>query len=254
MKVGVILGTTLCLVATPSYASPIVISEIEYDSVQSGTDTDFEWIELYNPTTQPIIVSGWVLEEGGGDQLTLPDMALVSGGYLLIANDHAGIQTNYPTSTPDIVTAPALRLNNGGDHVFLWDSNGIVDSVAWGGFIEDWNITTNAGESLCRHVADDTNTPSDWHSCTTPTPGSGDLSMQEDVIRISQKVTRDRVHRSRRAGLRMSGGAGNVKGSHVSLDEEILLGIMQTIYVLGKQIEALGGELPPGFEELVNIA
>jgi hypothetical protein len=58
---------TLLLGATPSQAEPaslppILINEIMYDPAASlGEDNDYEWVELYNTTSQEIDLHGWKL-------------------------------------------------------------------------------------------------------------------------------------------------------------------------------------------------
>lgn len=38
-------------------ADHILITEVQYDPSQSGTDTDYEWFELFNPTSGTVSLS-----------------------------------------------------------------------------------------------------------------------------------------------------------------------------------------------------
>ena len=44
-------------------SSTILISEVEYDSIQSGTDSAYEWLELYNNTSSPMELTDWTISD-----------------------------------------------------------------------------------------------------------------------------------------------------------------------------------------------
>lgn len=60
-------------VGAGSYANHVVISEVIPNPVE-GTDDGYQWIELYNPTGEPVDISAWT---GGSaetsDQFTIPE-------------------------------------------------------------------------------------------------------------------------------------------------------------------------------------
>ena len=45
-------------------AQHLVINEVSYDP--AGTDTGYEFVELYNPTNQTLSLEGYLLESGNG--------------------------------------------------------------------------------------------------------------------------------------------------------------------------------------------
>jgi hypothetical protein len=41
----------------------LVISEVFYDASQTGTDSHYEWVEVFNPTDAPVDLAGWRLRD-----------------------------------------------------------------------------------------------------------------------------------------------------------------------------------------------
>lgn len=98
-------------------SNDIILSEIMPNP--EGTDTDFEWIEIYNTGTQNVDLGNWMLDdaEEGSDPYTFP------AGTLIEAQDFLVIYR----SESDI------SLNNDTDEVRLFDyENNLKDSVSYG--------------------------------------------------------------------------------------------------------------------------
>src|SRR3989338_6353387 len=126
------------------YASEtVVINEIMYDV--SGTDSDREWIEIYNGGTSSVDVSSWkFFEEGSNHSLT------VHTGSAVIPTDEYAV----------IVDSPDAFLLDWPDY-----SGTILDS--------SWSSFTNTGESLA--LVDGV-----W-GAFTPTPGIVNQSTPTDT-------------------------------------------------------------------------
>ena len=115
----------------------IVINEFMADNVSTITDLNGEyddWIELYNPTPNPIQLTGKYLTDKNDNltkwQFTGPNLFLNSNEFLLIWCDEdsgqAGLHTNF-------------KLSASGEFVALVESDGIsvIDSLTFGPQIAD---------------------------------------------------------------------------------------------------------------------
>jgi hypothetical protein len=158
----------------------VVINEIMYDP--AGTDTGYEWIELYNNGDADIDLEGAKIQAGGAvfaDIFVLPHYVLRAGRFVLIGEQNIS-QAVFITS---------LAMQNGGDttdgvrfisadgsytDTVLYDSpnsNGLPDDSGNPGTQTAEDVA--AGSSLAR-VADgwDTdNCETDFRAETNPTPG-----------------------------------------------------------------------------------
>ncbi len=102
----------------------------------AGSDAGLEWIELYNPGTQPIDVTGWRFEvfksEGSrSDTDGLPEGTTIDpGGFLLVGGE--------AVAGTDVTLETDLGSGEGGDGLALVDACGTtVDAVVYGGTNED---------------------------------------------------------------------------------------------------------------------
>jgi parallel beta-helix repeat protein len=80
------------------YAPPaIVINEIMHKDV-SG-DSLLDWIELYNPRTDPVSIAHWYLNDENPDNaFTFPSgVTVTSGGYLVVCRDTSVFKRLYPS-------------------------------------------------------------------------------------------------------------------------------------------------------------
>ncbi len=154
-----------------SAGNDVLFSEIFYDT--PGTDSQEEWVELYNASASPIDISGWVITDnnGTGSSFTLPGSSIIQAGtYLTVARNASGFNTLYGFDADVSGSLPAL--NNGGDALLLKDDLGtLIDEVAWEGGASSgtpsgWGSSSNpsapTGSSIERTSLTDTDSFSDW--------------------------------------------------------------------------------------------
>ena len=141
------------------YANPqgtnIVISEVLYNP--SGPE-DKEWIELYNPTNNPINIGGWRIYSYS---TVFPDATIPQGrviqphSYFLIGDNQLAWNNSWPAAD----YYEDLFLRNADSGIQLKDGSGaVIDALGWGnsnniiaGFYETQaHATVSEGHSLQR--------------------------------------------------------------------------------------------------------
>jgi hypothetical protein len=158
----------------------LVISEVYYDvaSTTAGSESNNEWIEVYNGTGSAINLQGWSTGTLSASSSVIANSVVIeSGAYAVIAASTT--PDGIPGGVAVIVLNSAINgggLANGGDAVFLRNaSNEVVDAVSWGSNTDAFNPSVSVvadGNSIIRSsVVSDTNAASDWMGDTTPSPG-----------------------------------------------------------------------------------
>lgn len=137
----------------PSYSvyaaeTDVVFSEIMYDP--EGSDTDFEWLELYNKGLSPVTIIGgsststWRIGDGSSNRTLaesayMGDMVIEAQGFMVLARNPAQFMIRYPDYQGDLVQINSLSLSNSGDAISLkigtagipWET--VSYSPSWGG-------------------------------------------------------------------------------------------------------------------------
>lgn len=109
--------------------SSVIVSEALWmGSDASGTD---EYIELYNPSSESVDISGWRLTKFSGgqekDMLTLPMASIiVANNYFLITNYAQDDERTALSVAPDVVDA-AVSLSNATLQIKLYHGDRLVD-------------------------------------------------------------------------------------------------------------------------------
>lgn len=157
--------------ATQNITDDITINEFMADNVNSFPDPSGEyddWIELYNPTLFPILLTGRYLTDKSDNLtkylFTQPDLYLNPGEHLIIWCDEQqsqpGIHTNF-------------KLNSSGEFIALVENDGItiIDSISFSAQKPD----TSYGRSP--------DASANW-SFMSPTPGTANniTGIEEDLI------------------------------------------------------------------------
>jgi len=163
-------------ISMPSGAmcADVVINEVYYD--HPGSDTGYEFIELYNRTGDSVDISGWALEFMNGADGAV--RMLWEAGDGVIIKPHGFILVGGEQYV-DNGAFPLLRsIENGPDAVRLCSTSGVVDIVGYGDlndrslFESSPAVDVSAGFSLSRKPdGADTDDNSRDFVPSSPTPG-----------------------------------------------------------------------------------
>lgn len=143
------------LLDTSTTAANVVITEIMYNSPESGTDT-LEFIEVYNNGSSPVDLMNYDVYFGTSYANIGVSVPLAPGAYAVITNKVAQVNAFYGVSA---IQGPLGALTNTGSVVKLLNANGLlVDSLTYG-VSAPWPTTPNGGGAsltLCDPDADNT--------------------------------------------------------------------------------------------------
>jgi len=163
----------------PTSAS-VAINEILYDP--TGSDTGHEIIELYNPNSISINLTGYDLRAGGAGYYTFPPFTLAPGAFVAIHINTDGTNTDTHLYTGPMGsnmgnTAASVVLFNSTTH----SSSTIVDYVGYGRGGQTWESAAvtaglwtagdfvpdvDAGNSINLNPdGDDNDVGADWQAC-----------------------------------------------------------------------------------------
>ena len=108
-----------------TFHDEVVINEIMYHHrplwTPEYTESDEEWIELYNRGTLPVDLTGWTLEDAVGFTFA-PGTILDAGEYLVVAKNADALRAEYPNI--DVVGSFSGTLSDFGERVALVDARG----------------------------------------------------------------------------------------------------------------------------------
>jgi len=157
-------------------AGRVVINEVLYDA-DSGTDTDGEWVELYNAGETAQDLAGWSLSDAAAAD-TLPARVLEPRSFVIVAASDS-FNDAYPGLAAGVIVLGGRignALGNDGDRLVLRDASGtIVDAISWGSdasILDPPIADVPAGHSIERNAPGaDTDTAADFIDNDVPSPG-----------------------------------------------------------------------------------
>ncbi|MEM9651267.1 MAG: ExeM/NucH family extracellular endonuclease [Actinomycetota bacterium] len=129
---ALLLLVALVAVSAPAASAdalPPVISEIMYDP--ASDDDNWEWVEVHNPGTVDIDLTGWVLDDNNSVAHSAANIAagtIVAGGSAVLFDVDDVSAANFAAAwgtginLVPVTNWNAGGLNNGGDTVGLWSS------------------------------------------------------------------------------------------------------------------------------------
>ncbi len=130
VSLSLLLGLTLG--GDVRAADSIVISEIMYHPghvPNTPENLRQEWIELFNPGTQAVDLTGWRFSDGV--EFVFPTASVGAGKYLVVAADVSTFKAKYPSVT-NVVGGWTGWLSNSGEKLELVDDAGeVADSVKY---------------------------------------------------------------------------------------------------------------------------
>ncbi len=190
---------SICFLTTHVVHAEVVINEIMYDL--EGTDTDREWIEIYNNGSESVDLASWKFVEANVNHGLVPDGSSVvsAGGYAIIAVNIPKFRIDWPNFSGIIFDSSFSLNNDPGETLALKNGTGtIVDQVT---YTAD-PTGAHAGKSLQRNgsswvIADPTPNTTNATSSTSNSGGSnagGSSSSGDDEEDEAQvAVSKDKI-------------------------------------------------------------
>ncbi len=171
----VVMLTIALATSVPAQArTNLVISEIHYHPADSAAKgevkaDDLEFIELFNPSPDPVKLDGYRLSKGVKADL---EGTIAAGGYVIVAKDADAAEATYGVKA---VGDWKGNLSNGGDTIRLRNTNDdIIDEVTYADAGAWPRAADGKGSSLeLVRLRSDNNVGSNWAaSADGPTPAA----------------------------------------------------------------------------------
>lgn len=179
------VGATAC-------ASGVVISEIQYNPADSTAGGD--WIELHNPTDEPISLAGWTLRDGNTPvAYSFPNTPEIApGGFLVLAENLERFAQAFPDGPSPDDQLP-FGLNNGGELITLYDAEQCLTSHIWYDDEAPWAVEAD-GQGATLVLTDpmaDPALPFNWQPSETEngTPGAANSQAAVPIEAFSVDVS-----------------------------------------------------------------
>jgi len=173
---SIVFGMLLFFGSKTALASDdhLVINEVYYDTV--GTDSDEEWIELYNPTAVDIPISDYQITYSTHKIIILADQTIKSQEFVVIARNQSDFKLVYGLDSLN-VTGFNFDLPNSGGYLVLQNEKAEeIDAVFWekvGPKGENFAANVATGHSIEREPLglDRDDCSKDFVDREPPTPG-----------------------------------------------------------------------------------
>ena len=187
---------------TFSIPSAIVINEIMYHHAPAYlatgiTESAEEWVELYNKSASPVVLTGWKLSGGIGFDF-VAGTQIPAGGYLVVSNNPAALLAKFPGITvtgsfsgslshSDEVVTLEDASGNPADEVHYYDSGRWDERADGGGSsleLRNPGADNSAPEAW---AASDESGKAAWQTFTytgtgAPPPGSSDPTAYNELV------------------------------------------------------------------------
>ncbi len=129
-------GPTETPTATPTVREGVVINEVLYNP--EGSDTGFEYVELYNNSLDAVDLTGYDLKADDAAYFTIPDFMLDPETYVVVHVNTEGTNTD-----TDLYAGISSNMGNTTGMIALFDSDThstgtIVDYVEYGDGGQTW--------------------------------------------------------------------------------------------------------------------
>jgi hypothetical protein len=224
-------GAGILAIAAPAQAGLLIT---EYVANEAGSDTNGEWIEIYNTGPNAIDLTNYKIgdeevqnppsSESGGMWQFPAGASIPAYGIQIIGVGSTRFSALYgfdPTyevldnkpGVPNMINytawsnnpSPAINLANAGDQLLLLDAtDSIVDMVSWGNTTFAFNpaLAASADGAGMQRILPylDTNTAADWEVSNPPTPGTVPVPEPTSVMLFGVLLGLVSSLRPRRAG------------------------------------------------------
>ena len=186
------------LPAMVSAQSDVKINEIMYNP--PGTDTDLEWIELYNNDAEAVNISDWTV-----DNNSISDNVMQPGDYVVLARNKTAFEDYYGALSCSVIEVRLGLTNDPGDTIVLCNSTGAeVDNVtynaSWGADGNGKTLERNATGGWAESLADG-GTPCKLNSVTIVVTYTPWVPPMIYICNITDNIVPDNIGKNATIGL-----------------------------------------------------
>ena len=129
------MGLHLASASTATSAqAPLLGSVVISELMPNTSDTEVDWIELYNSSQTAVDLKGCILTDDQNDKLTIDQSLVIAPDSYAVIGSGKTEETNQPTALRNLAyqfSADDFRLSTGPDQVELSCQGVIVDRVAY---------------------------------------------------------------------------------------------------------------------------
>ncbi len=90
----------------------VVINEVEYDSIQFGIDSQYEWVELFNTDDTPVTLEGWNIKDNSAAD-PIPTITIPGHSFFILVANEEGFRTNHPDFSGQLLVIGDGKIGNG---------------------------------------------------------------------------------------------------------------------------------------------
>lgn len=178
------IGIVLVLLAT-SLPGAAQEPTVRISEIYANPDGDREFIELWNPSSSSVDITGWRIEDAAGNQFTMPEWTLAADGRVVIWGGGNGNALGPAWSK-------ATVWNNGGDTARLL-ADSVIDQVSYGsttvgqawhfeGAHEEGEPSPGAAQGAAAHTATaEVANVAPWASLDAPTAVAPDAAFAVNI-------------------------------------------------------------------------
>jgi hypothetical protein len=157
---ALLAATGVARLVVAHHSEAVVIHEIHYDPVEGP---NLEFVELHNPATQAVDLSGWSFQDGIGYEFA-PGVVIPGGGFVVVCRNRIGVSRRFGIPIDRLLGDYLGSLDSAGERLELVDATGrTIDAVEYDDQPPWDSAASGTGRSLERLCASfDSQHPANW--------------------------------------------------------------------------------------------
>ena len=185
--------------ALPATTTHLVVNEVYYDVGDGkGSEGTNEWVEIYNPTSVAVDISGWEICDSGSCDVIPASTPVPAYGFAVITPNASTWTewTPFPAGAIQIVLSGGSLIGGGlsdsGDAVILKNASSVeIDAMSYGSNTSKLSPAVSdgpEGTSATRIVKGyDADLATDWIINATPNPGTNPSDSGIEIMRFTDR-------------------------------------------------------------------
>src|SRR3989338_6162275 len=185
--------------ALPATTTHLVVNEVYYDVGDGkGSEGTNEWVEIYNPTSVAVDISGWEICDSGSCDVIPASTPVPAYGFAVITPNASTWTewTPFPAGAIQIVLSGGSHIGGGlsdsGDAVILKNASSVeIDAMSYGSNTSKLNPAVSdgpEGTSAARIIKGyDADLATDWIINATPNPGINPSDSGIEIMRFTDR-------------------------------------------------------------------